>query len=118
MKQLGLAFLQYENDNDEQFPIGTDSVRDHGWAYQIYSYVQSRGVYKCPDDTYISPFANFTTCSYFTNIYLTGFNGTATPGPAMTASQLTAEASTVELGEMTNSQMELTSGTPPPWETA
>jgi prepilin-type N-terminal cleavage/methylation domain-containing protein/prepilin-type processing-associated H-X9-DG protein len=108
MKQLGLGCLQYEGDNDEAFPIGTNSQHSAGWAYPIYSYVKSTAVYSCPDDAYKAPSANSYTCSYFANIYLTGFNGSATPGPGLNASQITAEASTVELGELTTSQMQTT----------
>jgi prepilin-type N-terminal cleavage/methylation domain-containing protein/prepilin-type processing-associated H-X9-DG protein len=48
-KQLGLGFIQYVQDYDETFPIG-DNYYGSGWAGQIYSYVKSTGVYKCPDD--------------------------------------------------------------------
>ena len=51
-KQLGLAFLQYTQDNDEEFPSGTQAGNNGvGWAAEIYPYVKSTGVYKCPDDT-------------------------------------------------------------------
>jgi prepilin-type N-terminal cleavage/methylation domain-containing protein/prepilin-type processing-associated H-X9-DG protein len=53
-KQLGLALLQYAEDNDERFvpginPVG-DSTNGKGWAGEIYPYVKSTGVYHCPDD--------------------------------------------------------------------
>ena len=60
MKQLGLAFIQYSQDTDEQMPSGrfipgfdntaTNTPTGAGWAGQIYQYVKSTGVYKCPDD--------------------------------------------------------------------
>ncbi len=54
-KQLGLGFLQYTQDYDEKFPFGAnpDPFAGYatGWAGQIYSYVKSAGVYKCPDDS-------------------------------------------------------------------
>jgi prepilin-type N-terminal cleavage/methylation domain-containing protein/prepilin-type processing-associated H-X9-DG protein len=56
-KQLGLAFLQYEQDYDERLPSGSNSVSNPtpqypgiGWGGQVYPYVKSTGVYKCPDD--------------------------------------------------------------------
>ena len=107
MKQLGLAFIQYENDNDESFLIGTNAGRTQGWAYPIYPYVKSTGVYTCPDDSFAPANKTTTACSYFTNVYLTGYNG-GTPGPAMQASQLSAESLTVELGELTGSTLTLT----------
>ena len=53
-KQLGLAFTQYTQDADEQYPTGVKSSNNFwgaGWAGQIYPYVKSTGVYKCPDDS-------------------------------------------------------------------
>lgn len=51
-KQLGLAALMYVEDYDEHFPNG------NGWAPQLYSYVKSTGVYKCPDDGTGTPNSN------------------------------------------------------------
>ncbi len=53
-KQLGLAFIQYVQDNDETYPdatLGAFGIRwGTGWAGAIYPYVKSTGLYKCPDD--------------------------------------------------------------------
>ena len=53
-KQLGLAFIQFEQDSDEKMPSGTQSnygtIVGLGWGGQLYSYVKSTGVYRCPDD--------------------------------------------------------------------
>ena len=72
MKQLGLAFIQYQQDNDEHMPSalkGAGGVNvAGGWMFysvfagttagafdptqgSIYSYVKSKGVYVCPDDS-------------------------------------------------------------------
>jgi prepilin-type N-terminal cleavage/methylation domain-containing protein/prepilin-type processing-associated H-X9-DG protein len=58
MKQLGLAFAQYTSDNNEHLPVGnaklfpTDWGNDgNGWGGEVYPYVKSTGVYKCPDDS-------------------------------------------------------------------
>ena len=58
MKQLGLAFIQYTQDADEQMPSGrripgvdTTAPSGAGWAGQLYQYVKAAGVYKCPDDS-------------------------------------------------------------------
>ena len=48
-KQLGLALLQYAQDNDEQLPQGAQR-QGTAWAGQIYPYVKCVGVYFCPDD--------------------------------------------------------------------
>jgi prepilin-type N-terminal cleavage/methylation domain-containing protein/prepilin-type processing-associated H-X9-DG protein len=65
LKQLGLAFMQYEQDNDEQM-IVNDDLWGQGWAGKIYSYVKSGGVYGCPDDS-TSPFPGLYKVSYAMN---------------------------------------------------
>ena len=73
-RQLGLAFYQYTEDNDEQLPGDVDGAagagQGGGWIYygptiasastskvldptrgSIYPYVKSTGVYVCPDDS-------------------------------------------------------------------
>jgi len=54
LKQLGLGFMQYAQDNDEVNPYvyGSDGHPDGSWSSQIYPYVKSNGVYTCPDDSY------------------------------------------------------------------
>ena len=55
-KQLGLGFIQYTQDNDEEYPYNpnnpnlTGQTGNYGWAGPIYPYVKSTGIYKCPDD--------------------------------------------------------------------
>jgi prepilin-type N-terminal cleavage/methylation domain-containing protein/prepilin-type processing-associated H-X9-DG protein len=51
-KQIGLAFAQYTQDNDEKNPNGVNHYTPggNGWAGQIYAYVKSVNVYRCPDD--------------------------------------------------------------------
>ena len=73
-KQLGLAFIQYSQDADELMPSATKGTAGAkvlgGWNYysvfgvapgtpavfdvtqgSLYSYVKSKGVYVCPDDS-------------------------------------------------------------------
>jgi prepilin-type N-terminal cleavage/methylation domain-containing protein/prepilin-type processing-associated H-X9-DG protein len=49
--QLGLAVMQYVQDNNEDFPNGYPTWNEQGWAGEIYPYVKSAGVYQCPDDS-------------------------------------------------------------------
>ena len=50
LKQLGLGVMQYTQDNDEFFPQ-TNVPADHdNWAQEIYPYVKSVDVYRCPDN--------------------------------------------------------------------
>ena len=48
-KQLALGFTQYTQDADERMPNGINGG-GRGWAGEIYPFVKSAGVYKCPDD--------------------------------------------------------------------
>ena len=52
-KQLGLAFAQYSQDYDEKNPNGVNYYfpGGNGWAGQVYAYVKSEAVYRCPDET-------------------------------------------------------------------
>jgi prepilin-type N-terminal cleavage/methylation domain-containing protein/prepilin-type processing-associated H-X9-DG protein len=50
-KQLGLGIIQYEQDNNETYPIQSGvNYNSNGYAVGIYPYVKSTGVFKCPDD--------------------------------------------------------------------
>src|SRR5438045_9113804 len=52
MKQMGLGLLQYTQDYDEMLPFGNGGASSAvGWAGQMYPYVKSTQLYKCPNDT-------------------------------------------------------------------
>ncbi|MGI4787699.1 MAG: prepilin-type N-terminal cleavage/methylation domain-containing protein [Janthinobacterium lividum] len=52
LKQAGLAIIQYEQDTDEKTPCGLSPYGSGvGWAGQVYTYVKSVPVFKCPDDS-------------------------------------------------------------------
>jgi prepilin-type N-terminal cleavage/methylation domain-containing protein/prepilin-type processing-associated H-X9-DG protein len=67
LKQLGLGFLMYNQDNDEFGPRGIDNSligtpgEGSGWAGAIYPYVKSTGVYHCPDDSNTQQIVNGVT---------------------------------------------------------
>ena len=53
-KQIGLAILQYVQDNDETYPVMFTPGNGAGyvsWTEPVYPYVKSVQVYKCPDQT-------------------------------------------------------------------
>jgi prepilin-type N-terminal cleavage/methylation domain-containing protein len=105
-KQIGLAILQYTQDNDEKFPSGIyigqsppfqigpqavgygQSGMGMGWAGQAYPYVKSVGVFKCPDDsTNPLPLADGTktsVCSYGLNAFLPGQSQAVQVAPSTT----------------------------------
>ena len=79
-KQLGIAFTQYCQDNEEHFPENGTKNTGAGWAGQVYTYTKSTSVYTCPDETYSPTAAGDTAVSYACNINLTriiqgGFGG-------------------------------------------
>lgn len=59
LKQIGLAFFQYTQDNDDRFPQGTLSTNTgQGWAGVLYPFVKSTALFKCPSDDYINTNVN------------------------------------------------------------
>jgi prepilin-type N-terminal cleavage/methylation domain-containing protein len=51
MKQLGLGFIQYTQDYDESFPCGHNPGSSLGWGEEVFPYIKSQALYKCPDDS-------------------------------------------------------------------
>lgn len=108
-KQLGLAFMQYVQDNDETYPTNGGSQTGvslgMGWAGQIYPYVKSTGAFLCPDDPTTSHVEGAVTAypvSYAASLVIlrsdpTVFNWDAHPGPKLAAE--IAPAKTVLLSE-------------------
>ena len=97
MKQIGLGFTQYCQDNDEKNPNGVNWFfpGGNGWAGQIYPYVKSAKVYYCPDD---SGAQNMTITSY-------GYNSNNTAPTGLTVdsysiAKYNAPAKTVLLFEV------------------
>lgn len=107
-KQLALGLLQYVQDNDETFPPGANGG-GRGWAGEIYTYVKSTGVYKCPDDP--TP-VNFNLASNLTPPHVPvsyGMNtNLAAPRQGGTLAAQAAPASTVMLFEVIQSVADVT----------
>ena len=105
MKQLGLAFTQYNQDFDEASPNGVDAYcRGSGWAGMVYPYVKSTGVFQCPDDT-AAP-GSVTPVSYIynsNNVIQHSSDPNPAPGlcKAYSIAQYTSPARTVLLCEGT-----------------
>lgn len=73
MKQLGLGVLQYIQDYDETYPIGTPSFNQTAnWPVEILPYVKSIAVYTCPDDPLNGHTASYVGApiSYGANAYV------------------------------------------------
>jgi len=104
LKQIGLAYTQYEQDYDETVPQGSSTSYGwgRGWAGQIYPYVKSTQVFLCPDDTQPND-----VISYAVNANLVGYG----PSPGyldmpVSLSQMNAPAKTVLLFEVVNCGLE------------
>ncbi len=101
-KQLGLAFIQYQQDADEKNPPGVPIPGGYdygaGWAGAIYQYTKSLGVYKCPDDPGGMLYNQYVPVSYAFNENINGANS------AGTLSAQNAPASTVLLCEVQGGQ--------------
>ena len=98
LKQLGLAFIQYQQDADEKFPAYNSGAGSRGWATMVYPFVKSTGIYKCPDDSVLN-----SKVSYAENYAIWSgtppFPGYAENRAGMSIAQLGAPASTVLLDE-------------------
>jgi prepilin-type N-terminal cleavage/methylation domain-containing protein len=105
LNQLGLAFIQYAQDNDSTMPYGSgsgDAKVDFGWAGLIYPYAKSTAVFRCPDDT-LNPqqwvlnsggWGSATLISYVEN-----FNFTVFDNNCFAMSEASSPANTVLLYE-------------------
>jgi prepilin-type N-terminal cleavage/methylation domain-containing protein/prepilin-type processing-associated H-X9-DG protein len=126
-KQLGLAFLQYMQDYDEQLPFGNNtaaSYEERGWAGEIYPYVKSVAVYTCPDDsTAPDPTPATGGTGYVANIpwnavsyalnddFLYPPNVSSAMGKYLLQATWTAPASTLLLLEVNGCETQITSTT-------
>ncbi|HEY3332912.1 MAG TPA: DUF1559 domain-containing protein [Capsulimonadaceae bacterium] len=100
LKQLGLAYTQYEQDYDEMVPAGNSGYGwGLGWAGQVYPYVKSTKSYICPSDTTAN-----AVSSYATNSNMVGYTSAATPTPIPAQiSQMSSPTRSVMLFEISNS---------------
>ncbi len=109
LHQLGLAFIQYTQDTDEQMPSGryiqgydtaANGPNGAGWAGQLYTYVKATGVYKCPDDsTGVGAAVNGYTAQPVSYAFNKNLHG---GGPTGSLSAQQSPASTVLLTENQN----------------
>ena len=49
-KQIGLALLQYAQDNNNELPNGTQPTPGLGWAGAVYPYTKSVQLFQCPEE--------------------------------------------------------------------
>jgi prepilin-type N-terminal cleavage/methylation domain-containing protein len=117
MKQLGTSILMYVQDYDEQFPSGRITPNDsaaqlaahygQGWGGQVYPYVKSTGVYKCPDDGTATVPATASTPALTPVSYLFNYN---IPRYAPAIAAQNAPSATILLAECVGAQVDLING--------
>ena len=107
MKQIGLATLQYVQDNDEHMPINAAALDGGyngvpiGWAGMIYPYTKSTAVFVCPDDSQ-------GVVSYSMNAFMDQPGSASATQPYGTSNSLAAFAgpsTTVMYSEITGSYL-------------
>ena len=63
LKQLSLALIQYTQDNEEHYPQGNYvdpwGFQGRGWAGEVYPYIKSTAVFRCPDDPTALPAVSY-----------------------------------------------------------
>jgi len=127
MKELALAFLMYDEDYDETYPMAFNDGIGAGlpgarWQTCILPYIKSNGVFGCPDDAAgqsdpLNP--GQVGCSYAVNSFFSYYNeGPLTVGPiglnsgydpsqfANTEAEMTQPAGTILLCEVWNADAE------------
>jgi prepilin-type N-terminal cleavage/methylation domain-containing protein/prepilin-type processing-associated H-X9-DG protein len=75
LKQIGLGFMQYTQDYDEQLPKEYTSVAPHYWMQTIQPYVKSDQLFNCPSAnySYVSVYSSTAyRISYGYNHFLSG----------------------------------------------
>ncbi len=110
-KQIGLSILQYVQDYDEIWPCGryttsstgTTFPNGTGWAQQVYPYVKSEPLFKCPsDDTEVPSGApNNTVISYAMNANLAEIADANLTKPSMTCSLIEVSGNDGYVRDMT-----------------
>lgn len=99
-KQLGLAFMQYVADYDETFPAGTAGPGNGcvGWGGQLYPYVKSGEVYRCPAD--ISLNGSGISYAMNANMEIDNFNTTPFSKTGVAQANLVDAAKSINLFEI------------------
>jgi prepilin-type N-terminal cleavage/methylation domain-containing protein/prepilin-type processing-associated H-X9-DG protein len=83
-KQIGQGVSLYMDNWDDTYPIAeeVESQHEHAWVEQLFRYVKTRDLNKCPsDDGYSDP---FHLTSYLMNISFNGAQMSDIPSPSET----------------------------------
>ncbi len=115
-KQIGLATMQYTQDNDETMPYngawtpnaggGTCGVA-MGWAGLIYPYTKSTAVFLCPDDSQSQDIVSYASNAFLGQVDQPGQGPSCTNGAptGKSLSAFAAPSTTVMYCEVVNSYL-------------
>jgi prepilin-type N-terminal cleavage/methylation domain-containing protein/prepilin-type processing-associated H-X9-DG protein len=103
-RQLGLAFLMYTQDNDENVTAGGDA-----WAGELYPYVTTTGIFRCPSDGTVAQ-PPYYPVSYGINANLQCYTANTSTGKLLQTPHSIADLSgkTILLFEVVHSTAEIT----------
>ena len=101
-KQMGLAVMQYNQDYDETYPNGTyEYGAIGGWAGQVFPYVKSDAVYRCPNDfLQVSTTDRPSSYAMNSNFGVSGGRYAGNPNISLALAGLNSPAKTVLLFEV------------------
>ena len=116
LKQIGLGVVQYNQDFDEKEPNSISQYGSaSGWAWQVYPYVKSVGVFQCPDDNAGSRASSYAyNANFAVNPYIATSGPCGGPGSCNghSLADFSAPAKSVMLFEVANSAAyDLSNGT-------
>ena len=102
MKQIGLAFMQYNQDYDETYPASSNY--GSGWAERVFPYVKSLGIFQCPDDaggSVLRGGATYYPLSYVASDYVLyeNFNPSSPKSTPCRLSEMASPSNTVLIYE-------------------
>jgi prepilin-type N-terminal cleavage/methylation domain-containing protein/prepilin-type processing-associated H-X9-DG protein len=104
LKQLGMAYLQYTQDNDEVTPI--IMTNPYGgyqcWPYAQYQYIKSFNVFKCPDDVRSSVGSSYGINNNFNGIITQNISA-----PSLTIMEMDAASTPMNINVATVVQQPL-----------
>jgi prepilin-type N-terminal cleavage/methylation domain-containing protein/prepilin-type processing-associated H-X9-DG protein len=98
-KQLSMAYLQYLQDYDDQYPFaGWTGSQYYDWGKEIMPYVKTYGMFSCPSELGVSTTSTLLPCSYSMNWNLVCLYKDTT-FVSINQAKLTAPAKTILLFE-------------------
>lgn len=79
LKQIGLAFLQYTQDNDERYPLSSFPSNQTSWTVSAQPYIKNIQLFHCASDDstrwdtpVAPPTSNYYTTSYIMSAWFAG----------------------------------------------